>query len=229
MTSHGVKVAARNLAEMKSKEAYRRAAAAKEAVMEADCELTRQWKQLQATADLVREASETASAEARFWSDKLFYAEEELDESRRLSEKTSDEERLTLPDMDNSQFARDWGQTLLSEIESILEEPEFGGHIFTEERGATHYPYCHVWKNDKTRGFIIEKHSKGSAEVGLLTSFHITGNGKLRQGWLDGSAMGWEEPFGSYKTGKDKLQRMQFDLQGENKEVLRDLLRKVIE
>jgi hypothetical protein len=86
MTSHGVKVAARNLAEMKSKEAYRRAAAAKEAVMEADCELTRQWKQLQATADLVREASETASAEARFWSDKLFYAEEELDESRRLSE-----------------------------------------------------------------------------------------------------------------------------------------------
>jgi hypothetical protein len=86
MTSHGVKVVAFNLAEMKSKEADRRAAAAKEAVMEADCELTRQWKQLQATADLVREASETASAEARFWSDKLFYAEEELDESRRLSE-----------------------------------------------------------------------------------------------------------------------------------------------
>ena len=86
MTSHGVKVAAFNLAEMKSKEADRRAAAAKEAVVEADCELARQWVQLKATADLVREASEAASAEARIWSDKLFYAEEELDESRRLPE-----------------------------------------------------------------------------------------------------------------------------------------------
>jgi hypothetical protein len=75
MTSHGVKVAARNLALMKSKEADRRAAAAKEAVMEAD-----------AQADIIREASEAASAEARIWGNKLLYAEEELDESRRLSE-----------------------------------------------------------------------------------------------------------------------------------------------
>ena len=90
-------------------------------------------------------------------------------------------------------------------------------------------PYCHVWKNDKTRGFIIEKHSKGSAEVGLLTSLHITGHGKLLPEWLDGSAMGWEDPFGSCKTGKDQIQRMQFDLPGKDKEVLRDLLWKVIE
>jgi hypothetical protein len=86
MTSHGVKVAAFNLAEMKSKEADRRAAAAKEAVLEADCELTRQWTQLKAKADLVREASEEADEEARIWGAKLFHAEEELDESRRLSE-----------------------------------------------------------------------------------------------------------------------------------------------
>ena len=86
MTSHGVKVAAFNLAEMKSKDADRRAAAAKEAVVEADCELARQWAQLKATADLVREASEAASAEALQMAIKMVQAEEELDESRRLPE-----------------------------------------------------------------------------------------------------------------------------------------------
>ena len=225
MTSHGVKVAAFNLAEMKSKDADRRAAAAKEAVMEADCELTRQWKQLQATADLVREASETASAEARFWSDKLFYAEEELDESRRLSEKTSDEERLTLPDMDNSQFARDWGQTLLSEIESIMEEPEFAHQerIISKPHDTTQGKWLCVFKKDKTKGFVIEQHSKGSSEVGLLTSGGELN--RLRAEWFDGSAMGWGDPFKKERG----VQRMQFDLRGKNKEVLRDLLRKVIE
>ena len=84
MTSHGAKVAAFNLAEMKSKEADRRAAVAKEAVMEVDCDLARQWTQLKANADLVREASEAASAEALQMAIKMVQAEEELDESRRL-------------------------------------------------------------------------------------------------------------------------------------------------
>ena len=125
MTSHGVKVAAFNLAEMKSKEADRRAAAAKEAVVEADCELARQWVQLKATADLVREASEAASAEARIWSDKLFYAEEELDESSRLSEKTSDEERLTLPDMDEKTTVMDIVTTLWPEAAEAIDREDF--------------------------------------------------------------------------------------------------------
>ena len=230
MTSHGVKVATRNLAEMKSKEADLRAAAAKEAVMEADCELTRQWNQLKAKADLVRKASEEADEEARAWGNKLFHAEEELEESQRLSEEGNLEGHMTPQDMVNSQFARDWGPTLLSEIESILEEPEFAGHLKVEQRRREgEDAYCHVWKNDKTKGFIIEKHSKGSADVGLLTSSHINGRGNLLQGWLDGSAMDWSVNFGTCKTAKDKLQRMQFDLRGKNKEVLRDLLRKVIE
>ena len=89
MTSHGVKVAAFNLAEMKSKEADRREEEASVRVVELDCELAelaRQWRQLRATADRVRKASEAASAEALQLAIKMVHAEEELDESRRLSE-----------------------------------------------------------------------------------------------------------------------------------------------
>jgi len=89
MTSHGVKVAAFNLAEMKSKEADRREEEASVRVVETDfelAELARQWRQLRATADRVRKASEAASAEALQLANKMVRAEEELDESRRLSE-----------------------------------------------------------------------------------------------------------------------------------------------
>jgi len=89
MTSHGVKVAAFNLAEMKSKEADRREEDASARVVETDfelAELARQWCQLRATADRARKASEAASAEALQLAVKMVRAEEELDESRRLSE-----------------------------------------------------------------------------------------------------------------------------------------------
>ena len=222
MTSHGVKVAAFNLAEMKSKEADRRAAVAKEAVMEADCDLARQWTQLKAKADLVREASEAASAEALQLAIKMVRAEEELGESRRLSEEL--DEHLTSPDVDNTKFARDWGPTLLSEIETILKE-YFPRAIYMhiKQHDTTNGKWLCVFKEDKTKGFVIEQHSKGSAEVGLLTS---GGDIKhLRTEWFDGSAMGWEDPFKKEK----RVQRMKFDLRGKNKEVLRDLLRKVME
>jgi hypothetical protein len=217
MTSHGVKVAARNLAEMKSKEAHLADARAKEAVMEADRELTRQWNQLQAQADIIREASEAASAEARIWSDKLFYAEEELDESRRQLEG-----HLTPPDVDNSQFSRDWGPTLLSEIETIQEEPEFKSHLQLREKVNKRYgKWCLVFKDDKTRGFIIEK---GGGEgvpqkEGLLRDPDPICPQliEIRRG------EGWHD---SPRTRKP---RYQFDLRGKNQEVLRDILRKVIE
>ena len=218
MTSHGVKVAAFNLAEMKSKEADRRAAVAKEAVMEADCAAGRALLH----ADLVREASDAASAEALQMAIKMVQAEEELDESRRLSEEL--DEHLTSPDVDNTKFARDWGPTLLSEIETILKE-YFPRAIYMhiKQHDTTNGKWLCVFKEDKTKGFVIEQHSKGSAEVGLLTS---GGDIKhLRTEWFDGSAMGWEDPFKKEK----RVQRMKFDLRGKNKEVLRDLLRKVME
>ena len=89
MTSHGVKVAAFNLAEMKSKEADRREEEASVRVGAVDfelAELARQWRQLRATSDRARKASEAASAEALQMAIKMVQAEEELDESRRLSE-----------------------------------------------------------------------------------------------------------------------------------------------
>jgi hypothetical protein len=88
MTSHGAKVAAFNLAEMKSKEADRREEEASVRVIHADVELSRQWTQLKAQADLVREASAAASAEALQMAIKMVQAEEELDESRRLGGET---------------------------------------------------------------------------------------------------------------------------------------------
>ena len=219
MTSHGVKVAAFNLAEMKSKEADRRAAVAKEAVMEADCAAGRALLH----ADLVREASDAASAEALQLAIKMVRAEEYLDESRRLSEEELDE-HLTSPDVDNTKFARDWGPTLLSEIETILKE-YFPRAIYMhiKQHDTTNGKWLCVFKEDKTKGFVIEQHSKGSAEVGLLTS---GGDRKhLRKEWFNGSAMRWDDPF--KKENGD--QRMKFDLRGKNKEELRGLLRKVME
>ena len=211
---------------MKSKEADRRAAAAKEAVMEADCELARR----SASLDIIRKASEAASSEALQLAVKMVQAEEELDESRRLSEEEEEEleeldEHLTSSDADNSQFSRDWGPTLLSEIESIMEEPEFAHQerIISKPHDTTQGKWLCVFKKDKTKGFVIEQHSKGSSEVGLLTSGGELN--RLRAEWFDGSAMGWGDPFKKERG----VQRMQFDLRGKNKEVLRDLLRKVIE
>jgi hypothetical protein len=141
-------------------------------------------------------------------------------EHTRFPEEEELDEHLTLSDMDNSKFSSDWGQTLLSEIESILEESEFKPHLqLVEDRHTRYGSWCRVFKTDTTKGLILEKHSKGLAEVGLLTS---GGKGRsFRTEWKDGSAMRWTKPFHS--------KRMQFDLRGKNKEVLRDLLRKVIE
>jgi hypothetical protein len=125
MTSHGVKVAAFNLAEMKSKDADRRAAAAKEAVMEADCELARQWTQLKATADLVREASEAASSEALQLAVKMVQAEEELDESRRLSEAEPISTPSPAPDMDEKTTVMDIVTTLWPEAAEAIDREDF--------------------------------------------------------------------------------------------------------
>ena len=131
MTSHGIKVAAFNLAEMKSKEADRREEEASVRVGAVDfelAELARQRRKLRAKADRARKASEAASAEALQLAIKMVQAEEELDESRRLSEEGGQDESP-------QEFkVGSWGSTLKEQ--RYVRETMFASGVYLVSEGG---------------------------------------------------------------------------------------------
>ena len=128
---------------------------------------------------------------------------------------------------EEAHFSDEWGDKLLSEIDSIIQE--FEGNLLIEECGGRggECPYQHIWNKRKTKGIILEKHCGDKwAKKGLLTSQYTTGRGRLLEEWRDASVLGWTEPFG--KTSHAKFRR-QFDLRGKSKEDLRKIIRLIIE
>ena len=124
----------------------------------------------------------------------------------------------------------EWGDKLLSEIDSIIQE--FEGNLLIEKCGGRggECPYQHIWNKRKTKGIILEKHCGDKwAKKGLLTSQYTTGRGRLLEEWRDASVLsvlGWTKPFG--KTSNANFRR-QFDLRGKSKEDLRKIIRLIIE
>ena len=127
-------------------------------------------------------------------------------------------------------FSNEFGDLMLSQVDSIFEESEFSGKFNRSMRWGFQgeCPYEHIWNKSKTKGIILERNSSGKANKGLLTSQFCTAR-KILEGWRrgDASALGWNEPFG--QSSRPELQRWQFDMRGKNKEEFRKILRLIIE
>ena len=136
-----------------------------------------------------------------------------------------------LQELTKVNFSDKWGGELLSEINSVIQENEFEGKLFLEEKKGTKGSYKHIWKKDKTKGIILEQHNGSKAKEGLLTSSHRNGGGKLLKEWRDASALGWTEKYPNQfiRTSGERIQRMQFDLRGKPKEDFRKILRLIHE
>ena len=130
-------------------------------------------------------------------------------------------------------FEKNFGDAFIQQLIDITNETEFSDLSKDRRQQLGSQPYTLISNTpirqkpkDQFKGIIIQQHSKGKTEKGLLTSIAKHGGKRTpcTDDWQTGRVLGWEKEF----LKPHGIQCHSNDLRGKPKEEFRQILRMIL-